>query len=155
MKTYSYAEIAKILGTTKNVIKYRSKKIPAEYITTEDGIIRVNEEGMKWFKKELKEKPVNQTKPVSKTVSEGSGAVSGNDELMNKLVSSLNDRIASLESQLVMKDKQIEELTTSLKAEQTINIQNVGLLKQKEETILKLEADNSKPWFSRIFHKKK
>jgi hypothetical protein len=158
MKQYSFSELSKILGVTKNVVKYRMKKCPAEHLTKEDGIIRVNEDGLKWLKNQLKNHPVNQQKTVpenDQTDPAGSDPfgdpVPGKTDLLNDQIRNLNDQIDFLKSQIEVKDKQIEDLTASLKAEQVKN----GLLIEQSNTILKIEADTKKSWFSRVFKRNK
>lgn len=135
-------QVADMLHLSKNTVKYRMKKLPDDTIIREDGVIYISKSGIDLLSKGVSAAPIGAAdQPVM---------MSGNDNL-SIMIDKLSSEIEFLREQLKTKDNQIEELTTSLKAEQTISIQYVGLLRQKEETILKLEAEQSKKskgWFS-------
>lgn len=163
MNQYSFLEVAEKLGTTKNVIKYRSRFCPSEYLSKDNGIIFVNEDGLRWFKNRLKNQPVRTSKATAATAPDPvtpSGADAVTDQADHeRLIRSLEDRIASLENQLAAQvemnknmTERFAELTTSLN---NLTAISAGLLKEKDEMILKLEADSKKSWFSRVFHREK
>lgn len=157
MKRYTFLEVAGILGVTKNVIKSRSKKMPGDMLIREGGIIYVDETGLKWFKTDLKNRPINQRTggEPGKDHKDHSDHVEPVQKDQTDLVKSLADQIALLTDQLEKKDQQIAELNQTLKREQEISLHNALMLKDREETILKLEADTKKPWFSRVFSRSK
>ena len=134
-------QVADMLNLSKNTVKYRMKKLPDDTIVRENGVIYILKAGIDLLSVGSSAASGSETEPV---------IMSGNDNL-SIMIDKLSSEIEFLREQLKTKDNQIEELTTSLKAEQTISIQYVGLLRQKEETILKLEAEQSKKskgWFS-------
>lgn len=146
MKEYSIKNVADLLGTTKNTIKYRMKKLPGDL---------VRKEGSQWFILETALDLLRDNVPSDQN---GTGDHVSSDPVPDKpvpdeLIRSLQDQIDFLKSQIEIKDKQIEDLSTGLKQEQGISLHNALLLKDREETILKLEADTKKSWFSRVFHR--
>ena len=155
MKQYSFLEVAGILGVTKNTIKSRAKKLPADLLIRDNGVLYVDETGLNWFKKNLKNHPVNQkAEPVEKIhVVDTTPADLEPAKDQSDLIEALREQIDYLKNQIEVKDHQIEDLTTSLKQEQGISLHNSLLLKEREEQILKLEADTKKSWFSRVFHR--
>lgn len=158
MKQYTFSEVAKIIGVTKNVIKSRAKKLPSDLLIRDNGVLYVDETGLNWFKKNLKNHPVNQK--VSTAGSTQSDPV-GSDPVpvqpvtadQSDLIKELRDRITSLEADKEQLNTRIDDLTTLLKQEQGINLHTSLLLKEREDQILKLEADTKKSWFSRVFHR--
>lgn len=156
MKQYSFYEVAGIIGVTKNTIKSRAKKLPPEMLIREDGVLYVDETGLNWFKKNIKNHPVNQKKATSETINVVDTAPADAEPVKDQtdLVDELRRTIALLSDQIEKKDHQIEELNTSLKREQEISLHNSLLLKEREEQIIRLEADTKKSWFSRHFGRK-
>lgn len=143
MDRMTIKQVADMLNLSKNTVKYRMKKLSPDMITRENGVIYILSAGIDQLKESV---------PSEQTIDSGCDpvTVSGNKQLSD-IIDTLTSEISFLRDQLRAKDNQIEELTTSLKAEQTISIQYVGLLQKKEETILKLEAEHSKRskgWFS-------
>lgn len=144
---YTIKDVAELIGTTKNTIKYRMKKLPPELIRNVGGQWFISEAGYNRLKDDFQ---IEEKEPEKEAVYPGYGKPEN-----ASFVDVLSEQIAFLQEQIKVKDRQIEDLSASLKAEQTINIQNVGLLKQREEVILKLEADAKRSWFSRVFHRDK
>lgn len=154
MKRYTLLEVAGICGVTKNVIKSRSKKMPRELLIRENDKIFVDETGLKWFKTDLKNRPINQRtgKDLEKDHADPIEPIQ-NDQ--TELIKELRNQITSLEADKARLNAQIDKLTTSLQREQEIVLHNQLLLKDQKDQILKLEADTKKSWFARHFSRSK
>lgn len=142
MEEYSIKNVADLLGTTKNTIKYRMKKLPPEL---------VRKDGSQWVILAPALDLLRDEKPADRTSDQTDPADPirpGSDE---DLLTALKEQVAFLKEQIEVKDKQIEDMTTSLKQEQGISLHNALLLKEREDQILKLEADTKKSWFTRLF----
>ena len=147
MKEYSIKNVADLLGTTKNTIKYRMKKLPPELVRKDGTQWVILEEALDLLRDDQPADPApGQTDPADRA---------GSDPVPDDLIRSLQEQVSFLKSQIEVKDKQIEDLTTSLKQEQSISLHNALLLKEREDQILKLEADTKRSWLSRIFRREK
>lgn len=145
MKEYSIKNVADLLGTTKNTIKYRMKKLPPELVRKDGTQWVILEEALDLLRDDQPADPApGQTDPADRA---------GSDPVSDDLIRSLQEQVSFLKSQIEVKDKQIEDLTTSLKQEQGISLHNALLLKEREDQILKLEADTKKSWFARHFRR--
>lgn len=145
MKEYSIKNVADLLGTTKNTIKYRMKKLPPELVKKNGAQWVILEDAIDLLRNDQRD-PGDQ----SGSDPDRSDPARTKDE-QKEIIKILADQVEYLKSQIENKDHQIEELSASLKAEQSINIHNSQLLSIQNETILKLEADTKKSWISRIF----
>ena len=128
MKTI--AEIARELGVTKPAVRrYLTENIREQYAETVNGVIYISEQGEALIKaKFAKTKPENSGNTsgnVSENISEN---VCGNEA---ETVSAL---ISMLQKELALKNKQIEELTATIRIQaESINAANKNNL---AETII-------------------
>lgn len=139
------------LGLSKNTIMYRLSKLPDDVKVKENGRIYILKEGIDALR-ELSEQMDNIVVEAIDKDTAPADAEPVKDQ--TDLVNELRRTIALLSDQIEKKDHQIEELNTSLKREQEISLHNSLLLKEREEQIIRLEADTKKSWFSRHFGRK-
>jgi len=132
MKTI--AEISTEIGVSKQAVHKKIKRQPLSIglqglTTTVDGRLMVNNDGVILIKREFNRKTVNQSDNQSSTKpSTIDGLVDG------AIVKLLQENILILQKQLDVKDKQIEELTATVKIQaESINAENKNEL---AETII-------------------
>lgn len=126
---YSLLECAKILGTTKNAIKYRVNKLDLSDKKQENG---------QWF---VSAKALDKMKQVSSANSSEQEQKKSERESVERdmLIDSLNSQIEFLKEQIRIKDEQIR--TSQI------------LLANEQGKVLQITDKQS--WWSRTFGKKK
>lgn len=151
VKRLTIKQATTYLGLSKNTIMYRLSKLPDDVKVKENGRIYILKEGIDALR-ELSEQMDNIVVEAIYKDTAPDDAEPVKDQ--TDLVDELRRTIALLSDQIEKKDHQIEELNTSLKREQEISLHNSLLLKEREEQIIRLEADTKKSWFSRHFGRK-
>ncbi len=149
---YTLAEVARILGVSKNTIKYRVRKLSPEMTEKIDGIVYLSSDGLNQLKNQTKtdkNRAKNQQEPEknNEVESERSGSL--------ETIQILKEQLDRAQAEIDQKNEQILHLMESLKAEQTINIQSQRLLAERNEQILKLEAEKKPRGFLSIFRRNK
>ena len=146
MKEYSIKNIADMLGTTKNTIKYRMKKLPPDLVRKDGSQWVILEPAIELLRDPAPDDKTDPGVPMEKETSSGDN---------QDLIRVLENQISYLKDQIEKKDLQIRDLTESLKIEQSISMHNSLMLKERDQQILKLEADNSKRGLWGFFRKKR
>ena len=137
-------QVADMLHLSKNTIKYRMKKLPAEMIEREDGVIYILEAGIKELEKG--KKAYEPPRPAEEPRSLDPNQHNNHDEVVELLKAQIEDLKKDKENLLVI----IEGLNQQIA---DMNQQNKNLT--QFATVLKLEADTKKQGFFSRFRKKK
>lgn len=146
MKEYSIKNIADMLGTTKNTIKYRMRKLPSDLVRKDGSQWVILEPAIELLRDPAPDKETDPGDPIEKDTSPDNN---------QDLIRVLENQISYLKDQIEKKDLQIRDLTESLKNEQSISMHNSLMLKERDQQILKLEADNSRRGLWGFFKKKR
>lgn len=131
---------------SKTTIRRYMKKINADAVTNENGISLIDDDTANVISDMLKQnKPEQNTETVEHTLN-----TSAEQLILSKQqqINILMAQVEQLQSQINIKDNQIAELTTALKASQSIQAM---YMKRIEEQEVEHEPEQKQNIFSRLF----